>query len=73
MIGHLIPLRVRGGEPEPMEHLPDMRVQLRIMNADGTGDRDLLSFFGGQGSVNVNSRAPDSRRVAIVLCDLRHP
>ena len=56
-----------------MEHLPNMRVQLRMINADGTDDHRLLSFFGGQGSINVNSWAPDSRRVAIVLYELRHP
>ena len=61
------------GELDPMEHLPNMRVQLRMMNADGTDDHQLLSFFGGQGSINVNSWAPDSRRVAIVLYELNHP
>ena len=61
------------GELSPMEHLPNMRVQLRMMNADGTEDHRLLSFFGGQGSINVNSWAPDSRRVAIVLYELHHP
>ena len=60
------------GELDPMEHLPNMRVQLRMMNADGTNDHRLLSFFGGQGSINVNSWAPDSRRVAVVLYELRH-
>jgi len=60
------------GELDPMEHLPNMQVQLRMMNADGTDDHRLLSFFGGQGSINVNSWAPDSRRVAIVLYELHH-
>ena len=60
------------GELDPREHLPNMRVQLRMMNADGTDDHRLLSFFGGQGSINVNRRAPDSRRVAIVLYELHH-
>ena len=60
------------GELDPMEHLPNMQVQLRIMNADGTGDRTLLSFFGGQGSINVNSWAPDSRRAAVVIYELQH-
>ena len=59
-------------ELDPMEHLPNMQVQLRRMNADGTDDHRLLSFFGGQGSINVNSWAPDSRRVAIVLYELHH-
>ena len=60
------------GELDPMEHLPNMRVQLRMMNTDGTDDHRLLSFFGGQGSINVNSWAPDSRRVAVVVYELHH-
>ena len=61
------------GELSPWEHLPNMRVQLRMMNSDGTDDHSLLSFFGGQGSINVNSWAPDSRRLAVVLYELHHP
>jgi Tol biopolymer transport system component len=56
----------------PNEHLPNMRVELRIMNADGSGDRRLLSFFGGQGSMNVNSWAPDSRHIAFVSYEILH-
>ena len=58
---------------EPAEHLPNMRVQLRIMNADGSDDRRLLTFFGGQGSINVNSWAGDSRHIAFVSYELLHP
>ena len=61
------------GELDPMEHLPNMRVQLRMMNADGTDDHQLLSFFGGQGSINVNSWAADSRHIAFVSYELIHP
>ena len=56
----------------PNEHLPNMRVELRIMNADGSGERRLLSFFGGQGSMNVNSWAPDSRHIAFVSYEILH-
>ena len=51
---------------EPNEHLPNMPVELWTMNADGTGARRLVSLFGGQGTINVNSWAPDSRRFAFV-------
>ena len=62
-----------GGEDLlPNEHLPNMRVELRIMNADGSADRRLLSFFGGQGSMNVNSWAPDSRHIAFVSYEILH-
>ena len=57
---------------EPAEHLPNMPVELWIMNADGSQPRRLASFFGGQGSVNVNSWAADSRHLAFVSYELLH-
>ena len=57
---------------EPNEHLPNMRVELRLMNADGSDDHRLLTFFGGQGSINVNSWAADSRHIAFVSYELLH-
>ena len=65
-------LAFRKDELDPSEHLPNMRVQLRVMNSNGTADRLLCSFFGGQGSINVNSWSPDSRQVAMVLYELHH-
>lgn len=57
---------------DPSEHLPNMQVKLGLMNADGTGDRFILDFFGGQGSINVNSWNRDSRRLAFVKYTLEH-
>ena len=54
------------------EHLPNMQVELRIMNYDGTSDRCLAKIFGGQGSINVNSWSPDSTRIAFVSYELLH-
>lgn len=54
------------------EHLPNMDVQLRLMDTDGGNDRVLLEFFGGQGSINVNSWHPDSRHLAFVQYVLNH-
>jgi 16S rRNA G966 N2-methylase RsmD len=42
------------------------------MDYDGSNDRCILEFFGGQGSVNVNSWSRDSRRVAFVKYELHH-
>lgn len=56
----------RKGELEPHEHLPNMNVELRLMNADGSAQRKLIDLVGGQGSMNVNSWASDSRRLAFV-------
>ena len=47
-------------------HPPDKHVLLRLMSPSGADQRDLAAFFGGQGSVNVNSWAPDSKRLAFV-------
>lgn len=47
-------------------HPPDKQVKLRMMDADGSNQRDLTSFFGGQGTINVNSWSPDSQRLAFV-------
>lgn len=57
---------------DPTEHLPNMQVQLCLMNADGSDDHVILDFFGGQGSINVNSWNPDSKRFAFVKYDLIH-
>ena len=54
------------------EHLPNMYVQLRLMDYDGGNDRLLLEFFGGQGSINVNSWHRDSKKLAFVRYELKH-
>jgi Tol biopolymer transport system component len=45
-------------------HPAERTVELRLMSADGGSPRILLSLFGGQGTLNVPSWAPDSRRFA---------
>ncbi len=57
---------------DPNEHLPNMDVSLSLMDADGGNDHVILEFFGGQGSINVNSWNPDSRRFAFVKYELKH-
>ncbi|MDO6964405.1 TolB family protein [Rhizobium alvei] len=51
-------------------HPADKDVILRLMAADGGEPHDLAAFFGGQGTINVNSWAPDSRRLAYVAYPL---
>jgi hypothetical protein len=41
------------------------------MSPDGTDIRDIDQFNGGQGSINVNSWAPDSQSFAYVRYPLR--
>ena len=50
----------------PDQHLPNKNVQLRMIPAAGGQPEVLLDFFGGQGSLNVNSWSPDSKRFAFV-------
>jgi TolB protein len=47
-------------------HPADKDVLLRLMTPEGEKQRTLASFFGGQGTINVNSWAPDSKRLAYV-------
>ena len=52
--------------PGTLGHPADRDVILRLCAPDGTGIRDLVRLHGGQGTMNVNSWAPDSRRLAYV-------
>jgi TolB protein len=52
--------------PGTVGHPADKNVILREMHPDGGDIKDLVQLFGGQGTINVNSWAPDSRRFAFV-------
>lgn len=47
-------------------HPPNKDVVLRIMSTTGGDPRVLATLFGGQGTINVPSWSPDSKRVAFV-------
>lgn len=53
-------------ENDTQGHPADRDVQLRLMPADGGAPEILLDLHGGQGTINVPSWAPDSRRFAFV-------
>ncbi len=63
-------LSYRRGDLDPREHLPNMQVELWLMNSDGSDRKRIVSFFGGQGSINVNSWAGDSRQFAFISYEL---
>lgn len=76
--GHVSPdckkvvnLAYKAGHLHPNEHLPNMRVELWIMDYDGSNRRKLIEFFGGQGSINVNSWSGDSRYFAFMSYDIQ--
>lgn len=56
----------RKGDLEPSQHLANKNVELRLMPATGGEPQTLAKLFGGQGTINVNSWAPDSKRIAFV-------
>jgi len=52
--------------PGTLGHPENLDVILRLAAPDGSGVRDLVHLFGGQGTINVPSWAPDSRHLAYV-------
>ncbi|MDY2711735.1 MAG: hypothetical protein SOV73_00115 [Candidatus Faecivivens sp.] len=66
----VVMIAYKKGDLKPGEHLPHKWVELRLMNADGSRLKTLLTLFGGQGTINVNSWAPDSKRFAYVRYEL---
>lgn len=49
-----------------ISHPADVNLRIRKIPAGGGEPVDVVSFFGGQGSLNVNSWSPDSQRFAYV-------
>lgn len=48
-------------------HPPNLRVQLKLVRGEDWHNPELLiSTFGGQGTINVNSWAPDGQRFGYV-------
>lgn len=58
------------GDVKPAEHLPHKQVAIRLMDRNGGGLRTLFELFGGQGTMNVNSWSPDSRKFAFVTYEI---
>ena len=54
------------GDLEPGQHLAGKNVVLRLMTSNGKKLRTIHALYGGQGTINVNSWAPDSRHFAFV-------
>lgn len=64
-------LTYRKGDVEPNQHPPNKEVEIRVMASSGGPSRTLVSLFGGQGTINVNSWSPDSRQLAFVSYKLK--
>ncbi len=59
-------LTYRKGDLEPHQHVANKNVELRLMSTEGGEYKTIVKLFGGQGTINVNSWAPDSKRFAFV-------
>jgi Tol biopolymer transport system component len=51
---------------DPNSHPPNKPVMLRVMPASGGAPKVIAYLYGGQGTINVNSWSPDSKRLAFV-------
>ncbi len=59
------------GDVEPGDHPANKDVELRLIPAEGGAAKTILSLFGGQGTINVNSWSPDNRTIAFVSYRLK--
>jgi TolB protein len=57
----------------PGEHPFYREVYIRLMPVNGHKARVIAYVYGGQGTINVPSWAPDSRHLAFVSCTGRYP
>lgn len=55
----------------PGDHPANKNVELRLIPAEGGESRTIVKLFGGQGTINVNSWAPDNRTIAFVSYRLK--
>ncbi len=70
--GHWVAyLAYETGSVAPGDHPPNKDVQLRLMPAAGGNSLTIARLFGGQGTINVNSWSPDSRKLAFVSYRLK--
>lgn len=63
---HVVMLAYHKDDLKPGDHVPNKNVELRLMSSEGGDVKTLVKLFGGQGTINVNSWAPDSKRFAFV-------
>lgn len=59
------------GDVEPGDHPANKNVELRLIPAAGGESKPIVSLFGGQGTINVNSWSPDNRTIAFVSYRLK--
>jgi Tol biopolymer transport system component len=59
------------GDVDPGDHPANKHVEIRLISANGEKSKTIVKFFGGQGTMNVNSWSPDNRTIAFVSYRLK--
>lgn len=67
----VVMIAYKKGDLRPGEHLPHKSVELRLMSGEGGEVKTVAELFGGQGTINVNSWSPDSKKFAFVSYRIR--
>jgi len=61
----------RKGDVAPGDHPANKNVELRLIPSEGGESKTITRLFGGQGTINVNSWAPDHHTVVFVSYKLK--
>lgn len=68
---HVVYITYRKGDVEPGDHPANKNVEIRLMSSEGGDYKTLVPLFGGQGTMNVNSWSPDSKKFAFVTYEVK--
>jgi len=60
----------RKGDVDPGSHPPNKNVEIRLIPEKKRKAVTIVKLFGGQGTLNVNSWSPDSKKIAFVSYEL---
>ena len=67
---HVVVIVYAKGDVEPGSHPANKNVELRLLSSKGGKTESLAKLFGGQGTINVNSWSPDSKKFAFVSYEI---
>ena len=63
---HVVYISYNKNDIQPGDHPANKHVEIRMMSPQGGEFKTLVKLFGGQGTINVNSWSPDSKKFAFV-------
>jgi len=62
----IVYIAYKKGDVKPGDHPANKNVELLLMPSSGGEAKTIVKLFGGQGTINVNSWSPDSKKIAFV-------